>query len=49
MRSAFPGIPPEASNSFRSLARHNKREWFLPRKHIFEEQVKQPMRELVAR
>jgi uncharacterized protein (TIGR02453 family) len=48
MRSAFPGIPPQGIEFFRSLARHNKRDWFLPRKHIFEEQVKQPMRELVA-
>jgi uncharacterized protein (TIGR02453 family) len=29
------------------LARNNRREWFLPRKAIFEAQVKQPMRELV--
>jgi uncharacterized protein (TIGR02453 family) len=48
MRSAFPGIPPAGIEFFRSLARHNNRDWFLPRKHIFEEQVKQPMRELVA-
>lgn len=32
---------------FRGLARHNTREWFQPRKEIFEQQVKQPMRELV--
>lgn len=48
MRSAFPGIPPEGIEFFRGLARHNNRDWFLPRKHIFEEQVKQPMRELIA-
>jgi uncharacterized protein (TIGR02453 family) len=30
------------------LARHNNRDWFLPRKPIFEEKVKQPMQELVA-
>jgi len=48
MRSAFPGIPPAGIEFFRGLARHNNRDWFLPRKHIFEEQVKQPMRELVA-
>jgi uncharacterized protein (TIGR02453 family) len=48
MRSAFPGIPSAGIDFFRSLARHNNRDWFLPRKHIFEEQVKQPMRELVA-
>jgi len=48
MRSAFPGFPREAIEFFRGLARHNNREWFLPRKAIFEEKVKQPMRQLVA-
>lgn len=47
MRSRFPGFPPEALQFFRALARHNNRDWFQPRKTIFEEQVKQPMRELV--
>ena len=47
MRPQFPGFPPEALQFFRGLARHNDREWFQPRKAIFEEQVKQPMRELV--
>jgi len=32
---------------FRGLARNNRREWFLPRKAVFEASVKQPMRELV--
>jgi uncharacterized protein (TIGR02453 family) len=47
MRSPFPGFPPEGIDFFRRLARNNRREWFLPRKAIFEELVKQPMRELV--
>ena len=47
MRSAFTGFPPEAMQFFRGLARNNNRDWFLPRKSIFEEKVKQPMRELV--
>jgi uncharacterized protein (TIGR02453 family) len=47
MRSLFPGFPPEAMQFFRGLARHNNRDWFQPRKAIFEEQVKRPMRELV--
>jgi uncharacterized protein (TIGR02453 family) len=47
MRSAFPGFPPEGIQFFRGLARHNNRDWFLPRKAIFEEKVKRPMRELV--
>jgi uncharacterized protein (TIGR02453 family) len=47
-RSGFPGFPKEAVTFFRGLARNNNREWFLPRKLIFEEQVKEPMRQLVA-
>jgi uncharacterized protein (TIGR02453 family) len=47
VRTAFPGFPPEAPQFFRGLARHNNRDWFQPRKAIFEEQVKQPMRQLV--
>ena len=33
---------------FSSLRRNNRREWFQPRKAIFEETLKQPMRELVG-
>ncbi len=47
MRSRFPGFPPEALQFFRSLARNNNRDWFQARKAVFEEQVKEPMRELV--
>lgn len=47
MRSPFPGFPPEALQFFRGLARNNRREWFLPRKPLFEEKVKEPMRQLV--
>lgn len=48
MSSRFPGFPPEALAFFRGLARNNNREWFLPRKALFEEKVKRPMGELVA-
>ena len=48
MRTAFPGFPPEAPQFFRGLARNNRREWFQPRKTLFEEKVKQPMQALVA-
>jgi uncharacterized protein (TIGR02453 family) len=47
VRSPFPGFPPEALQFFRGLARNNRREWFLPRKPLFEEKVKEPMRQLV--
>lgn len=43
----FPGFPPEAMTFFRGLARNNDREWFQPRKEIFEAKVKAPMIELV--
>src|ERR1039458_7348326 len=47
MRSGFQGFSPEAMAFFRGLARHNDRDWFQPRKPVFEQHVKQPMRELV--
>jgi uncharacterized protein (TIGR02453 family) len=47
-RSAFPGFPEEALTFFRGLERNNRREWFQPRKTIFDEQAKRPMLELVA-
>src|ERR1700743_2828886 len=47
MRSRFPGFAPETMQFFRGLARNNNRDWFQPRKELFEEKVKQPMRDLV--
>jgi uncharacterized protein (TIGR02453 family) len=47
LRKVFPGFPKEGIQFMRALARHNDRDWFLPRKPIFEEKVKQPMRQLV--
>jgi uncharacterized protein (TIGR02453 family) len=44
---AFSGFPPEALPFFRSLERNNRREWFQPRKQIFDEKVRGPMAELV--
>jgi uncharacterized protein (TIGR02453 family) len=43
----FPGFPPEALTFFRGLARNNDRDWFQPRKEIFEAKVKAPMVALV--
>ena len=48
MRSAFPGFPAEGLAFFSSLQRNNRREWFQPRKAIFEATMKQPMRDLVG-
>jgi len=47
MRTPFPGFPPEALQFFRGLARNNNRDWFQPRKALFEQKVKEPMRQLV--
>jgi uncharacterized protein (TIGR02453 family) len=44
----FPGLPAEALTFFRSLAKNNNRDWFQPRKEIFEAQVKEPMLELAG-
>ncbi len=49
MGSGFPGFPQEGIDFLRKLARHNRREWFQPRKPVFEEQVKTPMRLLVEK
>src|SRR6516225_7489770 len=51
MRSGFPGFPgfpQEAITFYKGLTRNNTREWFQPRKHIFDEKVKAPMVELVG-
>jgi uncharacterized protein (TIGR02453 family) len=47
MRSGFPGFPAEALTFYRGLARNNTREWFQPRKPVYDEKVKAPMVELV--
>jgi uncharacterized protein (TIGR02453 family) len=48
MRSGFPGFPAEAVTFYRGLARHNTREWFQPRKTVYDEKVKAPMVDLVT-
>lgn len=47
MKRGFAGFPPEGIEFFAKLMRNNRREWFQPRKEIFETRLKQPMRELV--
>ncbi len=42
-------FPPEALTFFRQLARNNNRDWFQPRKEIFEETIKAPMINLIER
>lgn len=48
MKSQFKGFPAEGISFLRQLKKNNDREWFTPRKAIFEEKVRQPMIELVS-
>jgi len=43
----FPGFPKEGIAFLQALKENNDREWFTPRKSVFEEQVKAPMVALV--
>jgi len=47
MPTAFNGFPKEMATFFRGLKRNNRREWFQPRKDVFDLHVKGPMTELV--
>jgi uncharacterized protein (TIGR02453 family) len=47
MAAAFAGFPEEGMKFFRGLAKNNTRDWFQPRKEIFERSLKQPMEQLV--
>jgi uncharacterized protein (TIGR02453 family) len=49
MPPGFPGFPAEGMAFLRALAKNNRREWFQPRKPIYDEKVKAPMLELVMR
>jgi uncharacterized protein (TIGR02453 family) len=46
--TVFPGFSVEMVQFFQKLKRNNRREWFQPRKHLFEQHAKDPMLELVA-
>lgn len=41
--AAIPYFRPEALKFLRNLARNNDREWFTPRKAVFEAELKEPM------
>ena len=43
----FSGFSPEAIKFLRGLKRNNRREWFQPRKEIFDTKLKARMMELV--
>jgi uncharacterized protein (TIGR02453 family) len=48
MAKTFPGFSTKMPAFFRGLARNNTREWFTPRKAVFEEHVRGPMVELLG-
>ncbi|HTM47851.1 MAG TPA: DUF2461 domain-containing protein [Bryobacteraceae bacterium] len=48
MNPAFAGFPPQAMTFFRGLKKNNTRDWFQPRKEIYDQKVRGPMLELVA-
>lgn len=48
MAAGFAGFPKEGIQFLRALKKNNRREWFQPRKHIYESQVKAPMLEMAA-
>jgi uncharacterized protein (TIGR02453 family) len=47
--SVVPYFHPEALTFLRNLARHNDREWFTPRKALFEAELKEPMLAIVRK
>ncbi|MDB5321938.1 MAG: hypothetical protein JWN40_3569 [Phycisphaerales bacterium] len=48
MAKTFAGFSKKMPAFFRGLARNNTREWFAPRKELFETEVRGPMIELVS-
>src|SRR5436189_3828970 len=47
-KTGFRGFPEAGMQFFRGLKRNNRREWFQARKHVYDEQLKAPMVELVT-
>lgn len=48
MTKRFPGFSRQMPAFFRSLAKNNSRDWFAPRKPLFETLIRTPMVELVT-
>ena len=48
MAKTFPGFSSKMPAFFRALKKNNTREWFAPRKELFENHVRAPMIELVT-
>jgi uncharacterized protein (TIGR02453 family) len=48
MKNPFSGFPREGIRFLKELGKNNDREWFTPRKAIYEEKLRLPMLELVG-
>jgi len=48
MKQTFTGFPSRGLSFFRDLAKNNSRQWFTPRKELFEQAVHTPMLDLVT-
>ena len=44
----FAGFSPAALKFLRDLAKHNDRTWFVPRKHVYETELLEPLQAMVA-
>jgi uncharacterized protein (TIGR02453 family) len=44
----FSGFSPAGLKFLRDLAKNNNREWFTPRKHVYETELLEPLRALLA-
>jgi len=49
VQTVVPYFRPEALTFLRNLARHNDREWFQPRKAVFDAELKEPMLAIVRK
>jgi uncharacterized protein (TIGR02453 family) len=47
--AAAPHLRPEGLAFLRALARHNDREWFKPRKAVFDAELKEPMLAIIRK
>jgi uncharacterized protein (TIGR02453 family) len=47
--AAVPYFHPEALKFLRNLAKHNDREWFTPRKALYEAELKEPMLAIIRK
>ncbi|MBM2816235.1 MAG: hypothetical protein HW421_2997 [Ignavibacteria bacterium] len=48
MPNEFKGLKPAALKFFKDLAQNNNKEWFTENKHIYENEVKEPLKAMVS-